>query len=166
MNIQSLAEKVDTNFNYVLLIRFSADRGLFSRVMRLLTGVLYSHVDVILSKGDSAISCLDVQPSGVSLRMEDEIPDYPYEEYFYVELDDVKYQIYQEFCSSILFKPYDFFGALGIGLRTDKWQKNDRWYCAEAIGELLQRLDLAKITRAKRLSIDAIYAICEFLDNM
>lgn len=109
-------------------ILFTRRRAIGSWIIRFVTWSVYSHVDIILDDETvvGAIAGKGVCKTALSQRLAKAsdavmvtIP---------VELNaDVI-----AFISEQMGKPYDWFGAIGIGLMQD-WQHHDKWSCAEFI---------------------------------
>jgi hypothetical protein len=109
-------------------LRFSADDGWISRIIRFFTWSKFSHVDYVFTDG----SLFSAHPCGVSFK--DRNPN-EIEEYFEMEVTDKK--VIEKFLFQQINRPYDWKAIFGMPLRRN-WQEEDNWFCSELIAAAIQ----------------------------
>jgi uncharacterized protein YycO len=107
------------------LLRFSRGEGILGALVRTVTWSDFAHVGVRLPGGH----VLDATPQyGVSCR---EVVDDEHVCYFTVAgASSLTWERAIDFVWSQIDQPYDFTGALGVGLHRD-WRKSGHWDCSE-----------------------------------
>ena len=113
----------------MVTLRFSAGTGPAAMLVRAVTWSWCAHVGFKLKDG----TVLDATPEyGVSIR---EAADDETTIYFKV---NVPQERVMEHALTQVGKPYDFIGALGVGLHRD-WREQDHWFCSEFVAWSLEK---------------------------
>jgi hypothetical protein len=106
---------------------FTSESGPVSSVIKTLTWSDFSHVDLVF--GDVLIGAVpfrgvveDTLFERIAAATQIAVYDIP-------GLDD---EVALSFAKSQLGKPYDWAGAIGVGLHRD-WQDPERWFCSEFV---------------------------------
>lgn len=128
----------------MLKVRFSANNGIFSRLIRFVTWSKYSHFDFVLPDG-SYLGALVKE--GVCIHNHKQ----PVELFCKVDVTEEEAEKILEFAKKQIGKKYDFTGILGFGFRRGNWQDDDSWFCSE--------LGAAAIQSVKRIFNEDAYRI-------
>lgn len=122
-------------------IRLSTQNTLPSRIIRDFTRGAYSHVDVLLSGGQTIGSYEEkvtaggvVIPSGVQLRPM-AYADFAKTKILTFDTGDDK--AFLDFMHAQIGKPYDWPGIAGIALDRN-WHNSDAWFCSEIVAAALE----------------------------
>ena len=109
----------------MIRLRFSAGVGPAAVLVRGVTWSWCAHVGFALGG-----HVLDATPEyGVSLRAITPGDD---DAYFRVNINPDLSEKVLDMAGTQIGKPYDFRGALGVGLHRD-WQDENRWFCSELV---------------------------------
>jgi len=127
----------------VITIRFSRGDGLLGGLVRAVTWSDFAHVGFKLHGGH----VLDATPQfGVADRV---AADDAATRYFAVEAPDALVAQAVDWAWSQIGQPYDWSGALGVGLHRD-WHGSGRWDCAELVWQAFKVAGL-ELVRADHL---------------
>lgn len=110
--------------------------------IRLATQSVWSHVELGLPQHQQSWGSVrkhgvasfdwECRVKGAAKAMQVTVPATPFQEY-----------AAKEFVYHQLGKPYDIWGALGLGLGRD-WQDDQRWFCSELMAAALLKADYPK----------------------
>lgn len=111
-----------------IVLQFSANNGVASRLIRWFTWSPYSHVDFVLDNG----KLLGAQTNGgVLVRAPDS-----YSKVLRVAVEAPDAVL--EYAQSQIGKPYDYSGIFGIILRSN-WHRSKNWFCSELVAWSFQQ---------------------------
>ena len=95
-----------------LKLRFSANKGPFSFLVRMATWSKYSHVDFVLSN-DKYLGAVPFKGVGVTSSK------HPVEDFFEIEVTEEQYTVIMANAFKQLGKPYDYLGVVGLAFNRD-----------------------------------------------
>jgi len=120
-------------------IRFCRSEKLVSKVIRWRTKSEWSHVSIdpcsITAEWYSTIPDKGVYTDNLSFK-KSELVEIPV-------TDSQKIKIF-DFIKQTFRSPYDYLGALGVGLGRD-WQEPNHWFCSEWVAKALMEAEVIKI---------------------
>jgi hypothetical protein len=145
-----------------IVVRFSTNQLLISRLVRWRTNSQWSHVDLVLSDIDTRVTALPFEGSIVR--------PIPLQCYPPVYFDVVRW-VSDEVLSEIKFwaavesgMRYDFLGAAALGIDR-QWELTGCWYCSELVAEILMRVGVIPRVHLPQLTPQDLFNIITGYDN-
>ena len=112
---------------------FTRERTFTSWLIRFVTWSTYSHVDLIIEgQVYGAKSFKGVHFASLQDRLKESSSAEIMEIDFNFDEEKINQFVYDN-----LGKPYDWFGAISLGLKRE-WQDDKKWFCSELIAVLLK----------------------------
>lgn len=122
----------------MVIIQFSKNNSLVSRLIRLFTWSWASHVDFVL-RDEKLLGATMLD--GVSIKDPESLTIKPTRiERYTVDLPHEIERIVMSKAASQVGKPYDLLGVFGILFRKN-WQNQDSWFCSELVAWAFQSAD-------------------------